>query len=239
MTLNRADAWPERTEVVLTRDGSRTLRPVGGEGYKSLAGALTEARHVYLEGSGVGARLRAGAPTRVLEIGFGTGLLFLVTASLAAESGAELSYVGVELQPPPAPLLKALGYAELLAPSPLPEQLTSWRAALGAAPPFGEYTLQSGRTCLTLHVADALSAPLEPGVHAVYHDAFSPRTNPALWQAPFLTSLASLLEPQGSLVSFSVAGPVRRALGAAGLEVRKLPGPPGGKREVLVARRPA
>lgn len=239
MTLNHADTWRDGTEVVVTGDGSRTLRPRGGEGYKSLAGALTEARHVYLEGSGVGARLRAGAPTRVIEIGFGTGLLFLVTAALAAESGAELSYLGVELQLPPAPMLEALGYAELLAPSPLPALLTSWRASLGAAPPLGEYTLQAGRTRLTLQVADARTAPLEPGAHALYHDAFSPRTNPALWQAPYLARLAALLEPAGSLVSFSVAGPVRRALIAAGLEVRKLPGPPGGKREVLVARRPA
>jgi tRNA U34 5-methylaminomethyl-2-thiouridine-forming methyltransferase MnmC len=36
-----------------------------------------------------------------------------------------------------------------------------------------------------------------------------------------------------------VQGGVRRALAAAGLEVAKVPGPPGGKREVLRARRSA
>ena len=40
-------------------------------------------------------------------------------------------------------------------------------------------------------------------------------------------------------MSFTVAGAVRRALTAAGLDARKVPGPEGGKREVLVAERPA
>lgn len=246
MTFNQLDDAPQAPEVVVTRDGSRTLQLAGGEGYKSLAGALTEARLVYLEASGVAERLRAGAATRVLEVGFGTGLLFLVTAELAATTGTELTYVGVENALPSADLLAELGYDQLLAPSQLPAQLRAWRESLGTVPAPGQHDLALGATRLALHTADALTCLAGPGsgsvegtFHAVYHDAFSPRTNPDLWDARFLTALAARLKPGGRLVSFSVAGSVRRALTAAGLAVAKHPGPPGGKREVLVATRPA
>jgi tRNA U34 5-methylaminomethyl-2-thiouridine-forming methyltransferase MnmC len=39
------------------------------------------------------------------------------------------------------------------------------------------------------------------------------------------------------LVSYCVNGQVRRALEQAGFKVMRLPGPPGGKREVLAAAR--
>lgn len=73
---------------------------------------------------------------------------------------------------------------------------------------------------------------------AIYHDAFSRDATPRLWSAPFLTACARALAPGGAWVSYSVAGDVRRRLTAAGLIVRKQPGPPGGKREMLHARRP-
>lgn len=226
--------------VVLTRDGSRTLKaPGGGEGYKSMAGALTEANHVYLEGSGVAARLRSRLPTRVLEVGFGAGLLFLVTARLAQEQETDLEYVGIEQAPPPAYVLEELHYHELLAPSTLPSALVEWRRLLGDPATPGAHAHQFGRTHLTLFVADALSSPATGPFDAIYHDAFSPQTNPALWSPDFLAKLAARLAPGGRLVSFSVAGPVRRALASAGLTVRKVAGPPAGKREVLVAERPA
>lgn len=226
---------------MVTGDGSRTLRlGEAGESYKSLAGALTEARDVYLNGSGAARRLAAGKPTRILEIGFGTGLLFLVTAIHAQAGGAPLEHVALERELPAAESLAALGYDELLAPSELPAALLAWRRGLGEAPPRGPHTFERPGVRLTLHLQDARDLPSTgPGFHAIYHDAFSPRTNPALWSTTFLASLAARLEAGGRLVSFSVAGAVRRDLGAAGLEVRKVPGPPGGKREVLVAERPA
>lgn len=230
---------PPAADVVTTRDGSRTLAgPGGGEGYKSLAGALTEARHVYLEGSGVAARLAAGEPTRVLEVGFGTGLLFLVTAAVAERSGAPLDYLGLEQSPPPAELLAELGYEELLAPSRLPQELLAWRAAMAPTPAAGVYHLDRAPVRLELRVGDARQLPTSSGFHAVYHDAFSPATSPELWTPTFLAELAARLAPGGHLVSFCVASSVRRALAAAGLEVHKRPGPPGGKREVLMATRP-
>lgn len=215
-----------------TQDGSRTLMGPA-EAYKSAAGALTEARHTFLEGSLVGERLRSLKRTRVLEVGFGGGLLFLVTAALAHGVGAELEHVGLELSLPTTAEQAALAYEELLAPSPLPAAYTAWRATLGHDVSPGSYAFSFGGVSLTLIVGDAREAKLAGGFDAIYHDAFSPAALPELWEEGFLVSLSGQLRPGGTLVTFSVAGRVRRALEQAGLEVSKLPGPPGGKREML------
>lgn len=228
---------------VVTADGSRTLVGAGGEGYKSRHGALTEALSVYLAGSGVGRRLAAGVRTRVLEVGFGAGLNFLVTAAAAAAGGASLEYLALELAPPPARVLAALGYEELLAPSTAPAALLAWRAALGETLPGGWHRLVHDQVTLDLFVGDAVAGgwdalPVGP-VDAVYHDAFSPGTEPPLWSPGFLGRLVRCLAPGGALVSFTVAGHVRRALAQHGLAVERVPGPTGGKRQVLLARRQA
>lgn len=226
--------------VLITADGSRTLKVADKESFKSEKGALTEARAVYLEGSGVGERLRSGKATRVLEVGFGAGLNFLASGSLALATGARLDYHGLERELPAASTMASLGYTDLFAPWSLPAALLEWRAGLGEPPP-GAHRFSYERLRLTLHLGDAvigawrgeLSAPVD----AIYHDAFSPHITPELWDERFLQLLTAQLAPDGRLVSFSVAGTVRRGLAAAGLVVERVPGPPGGKRQVLVAQR--
>jgi len=232
-----------RPTVIITQDGSRTLSNASGEAYKSLRGASSEARAVYLEGSGMAARLASGRGGRVLEIGFGAGLNFLVTAAAAQAAQAPLEYFALELAPPPADTLRELRYAELLAPSTVPEALVTWRAGLGEVVAGGRHTFEHGGVRLELFVGDALSPAWEAGAtwraDAVYHDAFSPAGQPELWSPEFLARLAGRLAAGGALVSFTVAGDVRRALESQGLSVSKVGGPEGGKREVLVALKPA
>ena len=225
-------------EPIRTDDGSWTLESVRyGESYRSRRGAVLEARHVFVEGAGVAARLAGGQPTRVLEIGLGTGLNLVLTATLALRHGTPLAYVAVEHDPLPAPVIASLALERVADPG-FVAALLAWRAAwdasAGAAPP----TLRHGVVCLRVIHADAVTAPLPEGVHAVYLDGFSPRVNPELWTPSALARFARTLRPGGVLTSYSVSGQVRRGLAACGLLVEKRPGPPQGKRETLRARRP-
>jgi tRNA U34 5-methylaminomethyl-2-thiouridine-forming methyltransferase MnmC len=64
-----------------TRDGSDTLYSVEfQQTFHSIPGALTETEYVFVKGTGVADRLRQGQASRILEVGFGTGLNFLATA---------------------------------------------------------------------------------------------------------------------------------------------------------------
>ncbi|HEX7038546.1 MAG TPA: tRNA (5-methylaminomethyl-2-thiouridine)(34)-methyltransferase MnmD [Trueperaceae bacterium] len=226
-----------------TLDGSLTLASERyGETYRSRRGALTEARHVFLGASGVAKLLLERGRAAVLEVGFGTGLNFLVTACAAARAGAALRYVSVERDPLPAAVVTELRYGELLAPCAVPASLNAWLAGLGGRPSAGSHGFSAGRVELELVVGDAAEvAPSLPtgAFDAVYLDPFSPRANPEAWEEELLALLVRALRPGGRLVSYSVSGEVRRRLAAAGAFVSKAPGPPGGKRESLVAERPS
>ena len=220
-------------EIVRTGDGSATLRSARyGETYHSVHGAAREAREVFLAASGVAARLDAGRPTRVLEIGFGLGLNFLLSAERARSSGTRLDYHALEHDPLDAATLRALGHERVLADAaPL--------GALLAMLELGERRLSSGPAALALHLADAGAARYPDGpFDAIYLDAFSPPSNPECWTAAVFAALHAALAPGGTLASYCVRGEVRRALAAVGFAVAKRPGPPG-KRETLLATRPA
>lgn len=222
---------------VLTGDGSATLYSERfAQTFASSRGALSEARTVFLAGSGVGAALGAGAAVRVLEVGFGTGLNFFVTAAAClAQPAARLRYGALEHTLLRAETVAALGYApaEVVAP------YLAWRESLDEPLAPGPYVFEAGAVRLELRLGDAPAQALPAGAFdAVYHDAFSPEVNPELWTKGFLGALAAALAPGGVLVSYCVQGAVRRRLEALGLRVHKRPGPPGGKREVLAAHKP-
>jgi tRNA U34 5-methylaminomethyl-2-thiouridine-forming methyltransferase MnmC len=218
-------------ELRRTADGSATLfNPDYGQTFHSVHGAITEARHVFLEGSGVGERLRKGYRTSVLEVGFGTGLNFLVTADLARAYRAPLRYVALERSLPNRDVLVGLNYGRHLKGSELWEQFLAYRDSLDLHPPDAK----AGFSGLELKLGDATAAKLQSGkFETIYLDGFSADTNPELWSEPFLATLVRTLKTNGTLVSFSVKGDVRRSLSSMGLKVTRKPGPPGGKREML------
>lgn len=228
--------------AVTTADGSRTLYSARyRQGFHSVYGAVSEVRHVFLEGAGVAARLREGRPTRVLEVGFGTGLSAWLSTDLACAHGAELSYLALERELLPAAVLRRLEHARHLRHPELLQRYLAWRAALPEAAPAGHYRLElAPRVTLELLIGEAQAQSLpQRWAHAVYHDAFSPDANPEPWAEAFLARLYGALEPGGRLASYTVKGAVRRSLARLGFEVAKRPGPPLGKREVLTARKPS
>lgn len=245
-----------RFELRRTADGSRTLFDrAAGQTFHSERGARSETEHVFVRGSGVLERLRPNATVHVVEIGLGSGANLLATWQAARRVGALLAYRTVELRPPPVKVVRALDLAADLEDETM---LKAWLAVLDALQPTtaalpSAYHSFDVANDLQLEVAigNAASGPdgtpsteaariLEPGwADAIYHDAFSRDATPELWSEPFLAACARALAPGGAWVSYSVAGDVRRRLEAAGLTVRKRPGPPGGKKEMLRAERSA
>jgi len=235
---------------MLTKDGSRTLNSERyGETYHSTNGALTEARHVFLDATDVTERLQAGRPTTILEIGFGLGLNTLLSADLADQHGALLDYHSFESQLVSAKTLDSMDYGQLLNNAQLAVQLGEFVGTLqGGAlnadprqladrqPPSN--TQLTPEVKLTLHLHDASTANFKArfpqGFDAIFLDAFSPDTNKECWSPRFLSELAQVLTQSGKLSTYSAKGAVRRAMLDTGLKVTKQPGPPG-KREMLVA----
>jgi tRNA U34 5-methylaminomethyl-2-thiouridine-forming methyltransferase MnmC len=240
------------TQPADTADGSRTLYSERyGQTYASHHGALTESRHVFLEGAGVAERLRQGLETHVLEVGFGTGLNFFITADLALQNDTRLHYKALEHDLLDPEVIEGLDYQDFLKFPSLIEMYADAVRDLGGLdkrePPEGARQSSEDRGCvlwlsylvtLELRLGDATRQPFKDGTFdAVYQDAFSPEANPELWTAFFLKRLHGALKPGGALSTYCVKGEVRRRLQSLGFDVQKRPGPPGGKREMLVATR--
>ncbi|MFK7857888.1 MAG: tRNA (5-methylaminomethyl-2-thiouridine)(34)-methyltransferase MnmD [Granulosicoccus sp.] len=233
-------------EAVLTADGSCTLNSQRyGETYHSTFGALTEARHVFLNATGVSNRLEQGLPTRILEIGFGLGLNALLTADLARQSGTPLVFHSFEHDLVTPETIMNLGYASLMSDRKVFDALLQGVKQMHKRREYSAHNSITHRfpladnIQLVIHLEDATRANLQTlgdnDFHAIYLDAFSPDTNAECWNPAFIDTLAGVLSLDGSMSTYSAKGDVRRAMLAANLIVKKLPGPPG-KREMLVGQ---
>ncbi len=224
-------------QLLTTKDGSYTLYDTqNDETYHSKFGAKAESDTVFLLNTGVSKRLEQLLPTKVLEIGFGTGFNFVNTAHKAIACKSPLHYTGIEMRPPPpalanellkhnAPKLEAL--CDFTSNSLARCQLNS-EAGDTHFDPF---------TTLNLICADALEWPLPRATYdAIYLDAFSIKNNPTLWSASFLQKLCNAIKVDGVLATYCVSRTFRDALTDAGFNWQKHPGPMG-KREVLTASR--
>ncbi|MDE2826138.1 MAG: tRNA (5-methylaminomethyl-2-thiouridine)(34)-methyltransferase MnmD [Bacteroidota bacterium] len=224
-------------EVITTRDGSRTLYSRQyQQSFHSVHGALTEARHVFLEGSGMVELLKSQHEVRVLEVGFGAGLNWLITAAAARRHGTRLTYTALDKQIPSAELLSQLGYGGLIGAPALATIIEEWRKSFSSSVPNGTYNLPHEHDSkLQLCIGEATEARFpDRSYDSIYFDAFDPGANPELWVPEFFGKLHRTLRDGGCLATYSVAGHVRRALTSNGFSVVRRPGPPG-KREVLVA----
>ncbi len=213
-------------KIEVTADGTPTLyRSDIDEHYHSVKGALAESRHVYLSLGWEYASLNK-QPLNVFEVGFGTGLNAALTAEQANRKCVQTLYNSVELFPVPADQAEALGYGSL-SEEYMPVIRAEWNRAIRI------------NTYFTLNKieGDFKSIELPNNIDVVYYDAFAPEKQPEMWSRKLFEKLYSAISPGGVLVTYCAKGIVRRMLQTIGFEVERLPGPPGGKREVLRAKK--
>lgn len=212
-----------------TEDGSATLYvPELNEHYHSVKGARTESQHIFID---MGLKASAAPCPHILEAGFGTGLNALLTLQEAERTGRPVRYTGIELYPLAWTEVEALHYSDdprlrLLHEAP-------WEEEVCLTPTFRLLKL---RRDLTSWQADDERPPLRCNV--VYFDAFAPEKQSALWTPDVFRNLYHCLTPGGILTTYCAKGAVRRLMQDIGFRMERLPGPPGGKREILRATKP-
>ncbi len=213
-----------------TADGSPTLyREDLDEHYHSVKGALAESLHVYIQ-EGWRKASEIFSPVRVFEVGFGSGLNAALTASAAMEAEIPTEYYSVELYPLPketTDLISSEFESELRETMKFVNQVP-WEEAVDINPYF------------TLHKlgANLLTMTLPTDLNAVYFDAFAPEKQPEMWSEAVFQKLFDAMHPGGILTTYCAKGAIRRMLQGIGFLTERLPGPPGGKREILRATKP-
>jgi tRNA U34 5-methylaminomethyl-2-thiouridine-forming methyltransferase MnmC len=210
-----------------TADGSYTLYvPELDEHYHSVKGALTESKHIFID---MGLKHSSVTSPHILEIGLGTGLNCVLTLLEAKESQRHVYYTGIERYPLNEEIIHKLNY-----PSIIGKECEEDYFAIHQAPWEEDVCLSPW---FTLHKmeGDFTHYSFEQKYDIIYFDAFAPEKQPEMWEQSLFDNLYQVLNEGGILTTYCAKGVVRRMLQTAGFKVERLPGPPGGKREILRA----
>lgn len=212
-------------EIEKTADGSYTLFvPELDEHYHSVKGALTESEHIFIN---MGLKHSSAPTPRILEIGFGTGLNAFLTLLEAEKDNRSIFYTTIEKYPLDMETIKLLDYPELIAP----EESKLFYSIHNAG--WNSPQTISGNFTIEKIEGDFTEYRFRNGYDIIYFDAFAPEKQPEMWSHTLFNNLYEVLNDDGILTTYCAKGAVRRMLQEAGFIVERLPGPPGGKREIL------
>ncbi|MCB0360649.1 MAG: tRNA (5-methylaminomethyl-2-thiouridine)(34)-methyltransferase MnmD, partial [Bdellovibrionales bacterium] len=212
--------WKIRTLAPEDLDwrGDEPLSREFGDVYFSSSSGIEESRHVFLRGNGLTEAWQGRDSFSIGELGFGSGLNFLLCAKTfleEAHSAKRLHYFSVEGFPfSRSSLKRALSPWQELGT--LREELL--REYPIAVPGFHRLELAESRICLTLAFGPVLEIlrAYRGVVDAWFLDGFSPQKNPEMWSAEVLDEIARRSKRGTTLSTFSAAGSLRRGLEAAG-----------------------
>ena len=239
--------------IETTDDGSATLYvPELDEHYHSVKGARTESQHIFID---MGLKASPAPVPRVLEVGFGTGLNAQLTLEEAERSGRHVHYTGIERYPLTWKEISPLHYTD----HPLFEALhrAPWGQDVPVSPHFTlrkieadvhqalgneerrmkneEFPCGVSAKTVVAQPDSSFFIPHSSFYDVVYFDAFAPEKQPEMWSESLFRALWQHMSPGAVLTTYCAKGAVRRMLQSIGFRVERLPGPPGGKREILRA----
>ncbi len=219
----------------MTVDAEGTPRSTGfNDIYFSARNGIAETQHVYLAGNSLPQRWHDQAHFTIGELGFGTGLNFLVAWKEFTEtSSGHLHFISVEKFP-----LTIAQLTEALAHQP---QLADVAAQLIAHYPLrlpGWHRVKFDRVTLTLGFGDVseLLPQMEANVDAWFLDGFAPAKNDAMWSTDVFHQIARLSAADATFATFTAAAVAKRGLQEVGFMVQKVQGF-GHKRDMLVGMR--
>jgi tRNA 5-methylaminomethyl-2-thiouridine biosynthesis bifunctional protein len=193
--------------------------------YFSDGHGLGETEHVFINGNNILGRLQHNSLV-IGELGFGTGLNFLVTWRewlKNCTNKGRLIFISCEKHPLSRSVLETChnNFPEL---SELSSQLRDkWpRTDTG----FHTLEFEQGKVTLLLMLGDVVDVfkQLEAKIDAWYLDGFSPSSNPEMWTEDVFKQIAAHSHSGTTLTTYSAAGFVRRGLKAVGFDVSRVKG---------------
>ena len=221
--LNKMEHF--KKEILKTTDGSNTIYiPEMDETYHSHHGALAESKHIFIE---TGLKHIDKKIINVFEVGFGTGLNAILTC-LAADD-KRINYDTIELYPVSADLIDQVEYKALFKEDEPAffSQLhdCKWDEKVSITDQFNIHKIE----------ADFTKFNYQSKYDLIYFDAFAPNKQEEMWTEELLQKLYDACNEGAVLVTYCVRGTVKRALKKVGFQIKKMPGPVDGKREMLRA----
>ncbi|MBK0378291.1 tRNA (5-methylaminomethyl-2-thiouridine)(34)-methyltransferase MnmD [Mucilaginibacter segetis] len=225
----------EHLQLIITADGSNTIyNSIVGENYHSRNGALQESKHVFVH-SGlmhfINMQLSSISSIKVLEVGFGTGLNFLLTTDICTEKQIKMLYTGIEAYPLNNNLISNTGYEQYISKPVWDKFLSVYSLSLTKPVALNSFC---DLEVIPVPLADFDTTE---SYDVIYFDAFASTRQPEMWDEKAITHTLAFLKPGGVFVTYAITGNLKRIIKTLGLKVEKVPGAPG-KREMLRATKP-
>ena len=194
-----------------------------------------ETEHVYLNTNNLTKKFKNKQKFVIAEIGFGTGLNFILTWKLWKENrktNGSLTYISFENAPLSKKDIERVykkfknldGYSRFLLKN-IPERYKSTHRIFIKADNINLILIYDDITSLINFNFKA---------DTWFLDGFSPKKNPLVWTDKLFKQLYNFTNLDGSLSTFSVAGHIRGGLLKAGFKVSKVSGY-GNKKEISYA----
>jgi len=217
-------------KIVTTADGSKTIYNAQvGELYHSRNGALQESRHVFVN-AGLHYFLDQNnkKDVSILEVGFGTGLNFLLSADACSANNISLNYTGIEAYPLTTEMMGETGYNNYIPVELWDSYLKHYPGALANSIIINSHCQLQITNCKLLDFQSGKQYDI------LYFDAFAASHQPEMWEQQAINHVAGFVKPGGVFVTYAITGNLKRMLKALGFNIQKVPGA-AGKREMLRA----
>ena len=197
---------------ITTEDGTSTLYIEElKEVYHSRKGALTESQFVYInEGLKYWSKESSNAICRVLEIGYGTGLVAFLTYLNSSKIKKKIDYTSLEAYPVSTRNLEELNYNQLFKEKDSTQSFEEfsklkWELKHQIAPNFSmikkEILFEKFKSRDMYDI--------------IFYDAFGAHAQPEIWATELMKKCFDILNPGGVWVSYCAKGSVRRSLKTA------------------------
>ena len=194
--------------------------------YFSQDGAA-EVERVFINPTNFDELVKKQRLTTIVELGFGTGLNFCVTAQrfLKQNSSNHLHFISFEKHP-----LTLKDYQKVFAN--LSRKTPFCKQMLDQIPPrlsgWHRRVFENGKIHLSLFLGEAsegindLANRQKVPIDLCFLDGFSPSKNPDLWNDDIFISLSKILYKNSQVTTFTVAGAVRKKLENIGFKLQRI-----------------
>ncbi|TYP94059.1 tRNA U34 5-methylaminomethyl-2-thiouridine-forming methyltransferase MnmC [Fodinibius salinus] len=217
-----------------TRDGSHTVYSKQfDQHFHNPNGAVAESRYVFFKQNNLLDALAQHDHITILEVGFGTGLnlMLLMDYCQSQYPDTKVDYYSVEAYPLNPITAQNLNYNNHLNNPEIAQEVISV---------FDDIQLGMNHFLMgehiDFHLFNGFFADLsQEGIQAnyIFHDAFSPDTNPNLWTGNVFEKLYNLSAGDVILSTYCAASKVQGAMAWAGWKIAKTQGALG-KREMIL-----
>jgi tRNA U34 5-methylaminomethyl-2-thiouridine-forming methyltransferase MnmC len=218
-------------KLFVTDDGSHSIfSEQFGVAYHSTHGAIQETQHIFIEAAlRYFIQHRKFDSIKILDIGFGSGLNVFMTLLESINQGLNIDITTVEAYPLSILLAEQLNYPQQLKVEAFDTHFKQLHRLSWEDSHQLNNIFSFQKRLLNFKEIDYTNT-----FDIIYYDAFSPDSQPELWQSEMLERMFKALKNGGVMTTYCAKGAFKRALKSVGFQIESIPGPLG-KREITRA----